>query len=327
MSDETVVAPSAAPGAGDQTAGMLLRAAREANGMHIGALAVAMKVPVKKLEALEADRLDELPDAVFVRALAASVCRTLKLDPAEILGKLPQSVRPQLDKNERGINMPVRESGLFVGNSLLAFVSRPAALVVIALLLAVVGILFVPETFSPFAPSEPQVAVLPAPAVPEVPQSVKEGKVVLAPVESGPAVEPAASAAVAPAVKAASAPVAQSAAVAATTSPAKAAAATAVEAAAKAASSPVAVASQPVPAASGLLVFKAKASAWIRVRDNKGVIVFEKTLASGESAAASGQPPLAVVVGNVAATEVMVRGQAFSLDEMNQNNVARFEVK
>ena len=66
------------------SAGTLLRQAREAAGMHIGALSVSLKVPVKKLEALEADRLDLLPDAVFARALAASVCRTLKADPGPI---------------------------------------------------------------------------------------------------------------------------------------------------------------------------------------------------------------------------------------------------
>lgn len=38
-----------------QTAGALLRQARESTGLHIAALAVAMKVPVKKLEALEAE--------------------------------------------------------------------------------------------------------------------------------------------------------------------------------------------------------------------------------------------------------------------------------
>ena len=47
------------------SAGMLLRQAREAAGVHIGALSVSLKVPVKKLEALEADRHDLLPDAVF----------------------------------------------------------------------------------------------------------------------------------------------------------------------------------------------------------------------------------------------------------------------
>ena len=59
-----------APGA---TAGSLLRQAREAAGIHIAALAVSLKVPVKKLEALEQDRFDLLPDAVFVRALASSM--------------------------------------------------------------------------------------------------------------------------------------------------------------------------------------------------------------------------------------------------------------
>ena len=64
------------------TAGSLLRLAREANGLHIAALAVSIRVPVKKLEALEANRLDELHDPVFIRALAALVCRALKIEPA-----------------------------------------------------------------------------------------------------------------------------------------------------------------------------------------------------------------------------------------------------
>ena len=58
---------------GGLTAGGLLREARQASGMHIAALAVALKVPVSKLEALEADNFTVLPDTVFVRALASSV--------------------------------------------------------------------------------------------------------------------------------------------------------------------------------------------------------------------------------------------------------------
>ncbi len=58
------------------TAGGLLKEARQAAGMHIAALAVALKVPVSKLEALEADNYAVLPDTVFVRALASSVCHT-----------------------------------------------------------------------------------------------------------------------------------------------------------------------------------------------------------------------------------------------------------
>ena len=78
------------------SAGALLRAARETAGLHVAALAVSMKVPVKKLEALEADRFDLLPDAVFVRALASSVCRNLKIDPAPILSRLPHQHVPRL---------------------------------------------------------------------------------------------------------------------------------------------------------------------------------------------------------------------------------------
>ena len=57
----------------DTSAGAMLREARELEGLDIAALAVSLKVPVKKLEALEADRFDLLPDTVFARALAASV--------------------------------------------------------------------------------------------------------------------------------------------------------------------------------------------------------------------------------------------------------------
>ena len=78
---------------------------------------------------------------------------------------------------------------------------------------------------------------------------------------------------------------------------------------------------------SGILVFKANSRAWVRVSDSQGVVQFEKTLAAGETAVAPGTPPLSVVVGNVAATEVLLRGQPFQMQDVNQNNVARFEVK
>ena len=73
------------------SAGALLKTAREAQGLHIDALAVTLKVPVLKLEALEADRHEVLSDLVFTRALAASVCRVLKVDPAPIMAALPHS--------------------------------------------------------------------------------------------------------------------------------------------------------------------------------------------------------------------------------------------
>ena len=66
----------------EQPTGKKLREAREKQGLHIAALAAAIKVSPKKLEMLESDRFDALPDATFTRALAQTVCRALKTDPA-----------------------------------------------------------------------------------------------------------------------------------------------------------------------------------------------------------------------------------------------------
>jgi cytoskeleton protein RodZ len=73
------------------TAGGLLKAARQTTGMHLAVLSVNLKVPVRQLEALEADQylFDQSP--VFARGLAASVCRQLRVDPAPILALMPMS--------------------------------------------------------------------------------------------------------------------------------------------------------------------------------------------------------------------------------------------
>ena len=81
------------------------------------------------------------------------------------------------------------------------------------------------------------------------------------------------------------------------------------------------------PATSGILTFKAKGESWVEVTDAKGVTQIRKLLAAGEVAYASGNLPLAVVIGRVDMTQVEVRGQAFSLDAISKDNVARFEVK
>ena len=91
------------------SAGALLRAARERQGLHIAALAATIKIPQRKLEALESDRHDELPDATFTRALAMTVCRALKIDPAPVLAQLPQIGGKPLPDVAGGLNAPYRE--------------------------------------------------------------------------------------------------------------------------------------------------------------------------------------------------------------------------
>lgn len=79
-------------------AGALLRQYREAKGLHISILAAALKVPTAKLLALEANRFEELPDMVFARALAMSICRYLHVDSAAVLSMMPgQDLMPAVE--------------------------------------------------------------------------------------------------------------------------------------------------------------------------------------------------------------------------------------
>jgi cytoskeleton protein RodZ len=90
------------------TAGGILRAAREKSGLHLAVLSVNLKVSIKQLEALEADQYDQLIEPVFARALAAKICRILKIDTEPVL-----SLMPQMTNGLKPLNLidPNNESG------------------------------------------------------------------------------------------------------------------------------------------------------------------------------------------------------------------------
>jgi len=125
------------------SAGVLLRQAREAAGMDIAALAASLKVTIPKLQALEEDDYASLPDAVFARALASSICRTLKIDPAPVLERLPHGVMPRLLPEKPALNTTFRQPG--ERRMALPAVPRGAALAVLALLFGAAAVYFLPE--------------------------------------------------------------------------------------------------------------------------------------------------------------------------------------
>lgn len=305
---------------GGLTAGGLLREARLASGMHIAALAVALKVPVSKLEALEADNFTVLPDTVFVRALASSVCRTLKVDPAPILALLPQSPSPSLSADSAGINAPVKGSAGKSSMPSASFssgsggsASRPVVFVVLALLVGALALYFFPGQQE--GASSPDVPLATAPdAVPPGAEAQALAVVVPSPAER-PAELVSTTALAAPAVAASGANVAP------LVAPAAAALAPA--------SAPAAVASAAAPAdaPTGALVLRARGESWVQVKDAAGAVVLQRNLTAGEAVSVSAPPPLAVVVGRADATEVIVRGKPFDLTAVSRENVARFEVK
>lgn len=138
MTEETIPSISRSTPAGE-----LLRQYREDQGFNLEALAHALRVAPAKLEALEADRLDELPDTMFARALALAVCRQLKVDAAPVLALLPsQDVSRLAAKNERGLDFPLDRPSFLPQSNFLAVTRmftpmRWAALVVLVLALVI----------------------------------------------------------------------------------------------------------------------------------------------------------------------------------------------
>ena len=321
------------------SAGWLLRQAREAAGIDLAALAVALKVSMKKLEALESDRLDLLPDAVFVRALASSICRALKIDAAPVLARLPQTVAPRLQyDDETGLNTPFHTPGDVAKTPFWDRLSRPTVLAALAVLMGALVLIFFPSSeqraeigaivarpaapAAPAEPAEPEPALVPS--VPAAPAPVAAPAQLKAPA----ATPPVAKIATPPAAKVAPvAPVPQP----APAVPAATLARTAAAAPAAAASSPVANGAEtPVRKklpSTGIVVFKTSGPSWVEVTDGKGAIQLSRMVEPGEPVGASGPLPLSVTIGRADVTEVQVRGQPFPLEPVTKQGVARFEVK
>ncbi len=303
------------------SAGALLRQARESAGLHVAALAVSLKVPVRKLEALEEDRYGDLPDAVFARALASSVCRNLKIDPQPVLARLPQTAAPRLVQAHEGINAPFRAPGDVVAAGWQQQLMRPVPLMVGALLLGALAILLLPtlriEENLAKVRSE-------APAVPMAAAVVVQPGVKAGTDGAAPAADPSSPAVAAAGAQAPAATASGVAAVAGMPAEVPANLAVAMPAPAATSAEPV---TTPTGPASGLVVFKASGPSWVQVVDSRGEVALRRLLAPGESAGASGSLPLSVTVGSVNSTAVEVRGKPFDLGTMAKDNVARFEVK
>lgn len=287
------------------SAGTLLRHARETAGISILALAVSLKVPVKKLEALEADRLDLLPDAVFARALASSVCRTLKIDVLPVLSQLPKTGSHRLTTRGERINTPFKAPGVGYRLSVWGQISRPAVLACVVLVLGALVLWQLPavrisllDASRTTTPANQRVAPDNARApISSVTAESDPNQISKLEAESRPllsAFAPA-SAAGAPLVLG---PMSEASASAAVTDP-----------------------------AAGVVVFRASGASWVEVTDARGQVVLRRLLNAGEVAGASGALPLTAVVGRADLTQVQVRGKAVDLTSFVKDNVARFEVK
>lgn len=306
------------PPAGSSSAGATLRAARQARGLEIDALAQVLKVPERKLEALEADRYDELPGLSFVRSLAQSYARQVGLDTAKVLALLPSAGPPpqqQLENVSRGLQTPYREgasSNPFgrSGTGLPEWL-KPVFLVPAILLLAALAFWFAPPMRAMFgamgwpaagAESTGTAAVSEATPVTGTASTAGAGAgmLVSAPTAVVVPVAPAASNPVAPPVS---------------------------ETVHSAPPEPTPNEASAPPAVGGAVVLRTTGESWIEVRDAGGAVLLSRTVLPGEVIGLDGAMPMRLKAGIASVTQVTVRGEPFSLAPFTRGNIATAVLK
>jgi len=317
----------------------LLRQTREAAGLSIEVMAANLKVPVRKLEALEEGRYEALPDRTFARALAASACRQLGIDPTPVLADIPGLKIEPLVNTVRAGSTPFRDPNVHRGWSLVPWLKRPAVLVSLFVVLASAALWGLPGDWLPSegvaawvggsstpespvtdepAKSEPSTPVSGLPVSPSVADSQFSGP----PVEAGSVATPS-NGEVSVAVPAtAVSGVLSGGASQALGQPGEHGSAASLEHVGASASASPAVPSR----SAAVLSIVAQGESWVEVLGPSGAVHAQRLLRAGERVDLAGPTPYRVLVGKAEAVEITVRGVSFDLQPFTRNSVARFEI-
>lgn len=285
-----------------------LRQIREASGLHIAALAASLKVPVRKLEALEAGRYDELPDLTFARALASSACRQLKADPGPVLAEIPAHM-PQLGDSHQAINAPFKGDPGGATTDAAGILRRPAVVIALLVLLAALAVAVLPawkdvpgqDAWRSFMTWFDSKSTQETPAMPAEEPAEMLAPPLIATDASTPDTLPAAAGLTRE-----------------ITLPADVQEATPAEEENK---------PEPVKSGADLLSLEATGDSWVEVIDGAGTVQIQRVLKKGDVIGFSTTPPYSVVLGRTDSVKVSVRGRDFDTAPFARNSVARFEVK
>jgi cytoskeleton protein RodZ len=289
-------------------AGALLRAAREAAGMSIDAVAQQLKLAPRQVRALEEGDYIHLPGRTFVRGFVRNYARLVHLDPEKVVGALPAGASapaleaPMLQQTAQTMGeLPTNEhskSGW----------TRWAIPLTLAAIVAAAGMY---EWLRPQGDSLPTVNTDPA-ASSERPAPAPAKREASGTSLQNPLV------AVAPDLS----PTTASSTSAAPPSPAS----RATESRASPALSPVPTSATVADAttADQSLLLAFRDYSWTEVRDRNGRVLLSGMNSRGTSQTLSGPPPLEVVIGNAMDVSVRYKGQPVDLAPHMRQNVARF---
>jgi len=284
---------------------IMLQQARLAAGVEIEPLAAVLKVSVRKLQALEAGELNNPSEMTFTRALAASVCRQLRIEPGPVLDAWPGQ-----STDATAVPKTLSNDGTPNAATALPASAQPTGgrgwLGVLVVLLIGVGVWMAYKQMQ-HASERRQARATAQPAViePERTETTAPAAPVteIAPAAGGTAeaapVTPPAVTAAPPEESAKPGPIVNN------------------------QSTPL------TPAAIGnhILVLHALETSWVEVTDVSGARVFTRLMAAGDHVAIDeGGRPLSVLIGNAAGVRVYSRSKALDLTDKARLNVARFDV-
>jgi cytoskeleton protein RodZ len=290
------------------TAGALLRAAREAGGLSVDAVAQQLKLAPRQVTALEEDDYTHLPGRTFVRGFVRNYARFLRLDVGTVLGALPAGAAvPALAAPT------LQQTAPTMGELPVTDHARPVPAGHSADLAAIVAAAALYEWLRPAVTANLSSAGHRRRRASGHCRACPRRQAV-------PTAEPATCPPSATAAEVASPAVAATQ-TAVGSAPATLAASKSIEAPAREGIAGAAAAPGPGDAQ---LVLQFRDFSWTEVKDRDGRVLMSSMNPGGTTQAVSGAPPFEIVIGNASDVRATFRGQPVDLVPHTRQNVARF---
>jgi len=275
------------------TPGARLASARLAAGLTVEDVAAQMRISLRQVEAIEADRYDELPGAVFVRGFVKNYARLLHLDPTPLLHALESAL---------GSDVPLRAqeyAGALPENARRGHIRLWLTLfvVMIVVVLGAAGYEFWRSRSLSIAPSEEKASQQTerSTAAPQAPNTATEP----IPLSPEPIVDV----------------------------PAPGAAGDSAGASGGPGNAPMTQPDSVAPPRSSRVAVTFVQDSWLEVRDGGGKLLFSGTGRANTSQTVTGEPPLDLLVGNASGVRIAYNQKPVDVLEHASRNIARFTLE
>lgn len=291
--------------------GELLRQAREARGLKVEEIAQTLKLGVRQIEAIEADRWESLPGATIVRGFVRNYARLVQVDATPLMARLDSVLAKPSDTLAVPETRPAN-----VTTSTISGTRRDRTVVFAGLGLvglAVAAYLLMPNDLS--ALRENTQSLLDSLSRKEAPKPVENAEPVAAPAAAGTASAPTPGEPVFP-------PGATPQQIMNPQAVTPAELASPVQPTVSPAAAPVREIPAPTAGAPQMRFVFDKES-WLEVRDRDNKVVFSQKLGGGAEQSVSGNGPLSLVIGYAPGVRLFWRGQAVDLAPHTKGDVAR----